>query len=279
MFDIVISIVTFNNNLQTLKKAISSCLATKLNVKLVVVDNSRNLSIRQLCDEMRIEYLDTERNVGFGAGQNIAIRKYVDHTHYHAIVNPDIYFNKGTLEALYLFAQSHPDIGLLMPKIVLPDNSLQYMCKLLPNPLDFAVRRFIPLMPTLLAFFRRRDDRYTLRFADHNKEMEAPFLSGCFMFIRAKALKEVDMFDERFFMYLEDVDLCRRILGAYRNVYYPGVSVIHECERGSTKNLALLRHHIISAIKYFNKWGWLIDRERVRINKEALQRLQAERNE
>jgi len=86
------------------------------------------------------------------------------------------------------------------------------------------------------------------------------------MFLRTRALEEVGLFDERFFMYLEDVDLCRRIRRGWDTVLYPHVQVFHEYARGSYTDPVLRRHHIVSAIRYFNKWGWLFDEERNAFN-------------
>ena len=103
--------------------------------------------------------------------------------------------------------------------------------------------------------------------------MEVPCLSGCFMFIRTKVLREVGLFDERFFMYMEDVDLSRRIHRRFRTVYYPAAAVYHEYEKGSYKSATLLAHHLLSAIKYFNKWGYVFDKERRDINERTLKHL------
>jgi len=103
--------------------------------------------------------------------------------------------------------------------------------------------------------------------------MQVPSLSGCFMLLRTEVLKVVGGFDERFFMYCEDFDLCRRIGQVSKTIYYPDVSVIHNYEKGSYKNSKLLRYHIQSSVKYFNKWGWFFDKERRRINNDTLDRL------
>jgi len=66
-----------------------------------------------------------------------------------------------------------------------------------------------------------------------------PFLSGCFMFFRTHNLSEVGFFDERFFLYLEDADITRRILTKYNNAYYPGAVIYHHYKMGSYKSLRL----------------------------------------
>jgi GT2 family glycosyltransferase len=97
--------------------------------------------------------------------------------------------------------------------------------------------------------------------------MEVPNLSGCFMLLRVEVLKIVGLFDEQFFMYLEDTDLSRRINMQFQTIYYPQVSIVHQYEKGSYKSLKLLKYHVVSAFRYFNKYGWFLDTVRTTINK------------
>lgn len=86
------------------------------------------------------------------------------------------------------------------------------------------------------------------------------------MFMRASVLQEVGGFDERFFMYMEDVDLCRRIGARHMTVFNPTVVVTHGYAKASYQNLKLLGYHVQSALRYFGKWGWLLDAQRKRLN-------------
>ena len=107
----------------------------------------------------------------------------------------------------------------------------------------------------------------------YDKIMNVPYLSGCFMFFRTSAFETVGMFDERFFMYPEDIDITRRMHEKYRTVFYPNVSVIHDHAAESYKSKKMLKIHITNMIKYFNKWGWFFDSKRKRINKKILKEL------
>ena len=166
--------------------------------------------------------------------------------------------------------ENNPDIGLVMPKMLYPDGSIQHLCKLLPTPWNLIRRRFLPEK-----IFSKQNSFYELRFTGYDKIMDVPYLSGCFMFIRTDVLSHVGLFDERFFMYLEDVDISRRIYKYYRTVYYPEVSVFHEYEKGSYGSSRLLLYHLWSAIRYFNKWGYFFDKERQEINKNVVEKLSA----
>jgi len=271
-YDIIVSVVTYQNDDDILRRCISSVLNANLGTKLYIVDNSPTDKIRLFCNSPKINYIFNNANTGYGRGHNIAIRKAMEQkSRYHLVLNPDVYFEKGTIEKLYDFMENNPDIGLAMPKILYPDGSIQYLCKLIPTPMDLIRRRFLPASK----YLDKRNFLYELRFTGYDKIMDVPYLSGCFMFIRTEALSRAGLFDERFFLYLEDVDLSRRIHKHYRTVYYPEISVFHQYEKGSYKNAKLLVYHLLSAIRYFNKWGYFFDKDRQEINKKILKKLNA----
>jgi GT2 family glycosyltransferase len=93
------------------------------------------------------------------------------------------------------------------------------------------------------------------------------------MLLRTEALKDVGLFDERFFMYPEDIDLTRRMHRKYRTVFYPEVSIVHHHAQSSYVNYRMLLIHIWNLIKYFIKWGWFLDKERREVNKKIAQNL------
>jgi hypothetical protein len=154
-----------------------------------------------------------------------------------------------------------------MPKILNPDGSIQHLCKRLPAPSDLLIRRFFP--QALKSLAKERLARYEFRDRDYNSVLSVPVLSGCFMMINSVALSQVGIFDERFFMYLEDVDLSRRIHQRFETLYYPEVAIYHGYEKGSYHSVRLMMHHIVSALRYFQKWGWFSDTERKYINQKA----------
>lgn len=265
---ITASIVTYHNNKDELKKAIDSFLNSKLEIKLYISDNSSNKEIEKLCNDNRVKYIYNNANLGFGKGHNIAIKDAIkDGSKYHLILNPDIFFEGGVIEELYEYMEKNEKIGLTMPRVLYPNGEIQRLCKMYPNPINLIFRRFIPIK----CIKEKLDYNYEMKFFDYNTEREIPILSGCFMFIRTFLLEEVGMFDENIFMYMEDFDLCRRIRKTGRKLmYYPKVTVYHKFEKGSFKNKKLLQYHMKSALYYFNKWGWLIDKERKKVNKEAI---------
>ena len=270
---LTISIVTFNNESvirETLTSIEKSTLRKKNRCDVFVVDNSstdRTAAI--ISREFSWVTLIPSENIGFGAGHNKAVRKILGKSDYHVIMNPDVYFDADALENLLDFIKKDEKIGLVAPKLVYPDNRVQYTCRLLPTPFDLVVRRFIPGF--LKPLFKNRLNHFERRHADYDKKMEAPNLCGCVMMIRSEVFKTVGLFDERFFMYLEDVDFTRRIHQQYKTVYYPDVRIYHRHGHGSYKKWKDLNYHISSAVKYFCKWGWFFDRERKEINTKTIQ--------
>lgn len=269
------SIVLYQTDLTPLKKVIDSYFACKSEaLQLFLVDNSPTdvlKSVVTMYPDKEIYYIFNNENMGYGKAHNIAIKKSMEQgLSYHIVLNPDIVIQEGALEKLTFYMNEHPEVGNIMPKIIYPNGQLQYLCKLLPSPIDLIFRRFIP-------FKKWRDkinQKYELHSFRYNKKINIPNLSGCFMFLRTKALEKVGLFDENIFMYLEDIDLNRRIHRAYKTIFFPEAVVVHEYQKASYKNIKLLKVHIKSAIYYFNKYGWFFDKERKIINAQTLQEIE-----
>lgn len=257
------SIVTYHNNQEDLKKAISSFLNTRFDVKLYISDNSSNDDIKKLCNDQRIEYIFNNSNKGFGYAHNIAIRKAENEgSDYHLVINPDIYFEKGNLEKMMDFMDQNNEVGLMMPKILYPNGDIQYVCKLLPTPFNLFLRGFLPNWN----WVKKMNDDYEMRFTGYSKTMEVPYISGCFMVFRTKVFSEIGYFDDNIFMYLEETDITRRVMKKYKTVMYPESIVYHKWGKGTHKSKKLRNITIQSAIYYFNKYGWFLDGERRIIN-------------
>lgn len=250
-------IVLYRNDIKMLREAIDSFLNTNLNVKLYLVDNSATDELKILVTDSRIEYIHNPANPGFGASHNVAIQKAFDlDSDYHLVLNPDIYFEKGTLEQLCDFMDSNLNIGHVMPKVTYPNGEFQYLCKTNPTFFDLFARGFMPSF--LKKAFQKRMDSYEYKNKDYNRIMyDIPYLSGCFMFLRTSTLREVGLFDDKIFMYLEDADLTRRFLEVSRTAYYPKAHVYHHFAKLTHKQFKFKWITVQSAFIYFNKWGWL----------------------
>ena len=231
------------------------------------VDNSPVQTEVLPIQSAQVHYIFNGKNLGYGAAHNIAIRESIyDDIPFHLVINPDIIITSETLPTLLQFMQQYPEAGIVAPKVTYPNGELQYLCKLLPTPWNVFGRRFLPQK-----WMQKSNERYELRHTGYNRPMNVPYLSGCFMLLRTEAVRKVRLFDERFFMYPEDIDLTRRIHRDYLTVFYPKTTIIHKHEKASYHSPKMLWVHIVNMCRYFNKWGWFCDLERKRINQQALQ--------
>ena len=240
---ISVSIVKYRTPQEELDKCLQCLRASKFVSSIQIIDNDK-------------------KNIGYGAGHNIVIRESKEK--YHLVINSDVDFAEGTLEYLYQYMEENPDVGLCAPKTLYPNGNNQFMCRLLPTPFDLLVRRMLPSF-----MFVERRKSYTL-YNKCNERLNAPSFLGCFMLFRRDSLEQIalakngrtEYFDERYFLYLEDTDISRRMHRNFRTMFVPEVSITHVHRRASYHSLRLLWVHICSACKYFNKWGWFKDQER-----------------
>lgn len=262
------SIVLYKND-ASVKQAVESFLNASLTTKLYLIDNSPTAELRTMLSEYlkdtnKAEYIFNKNNLGYGAGHNVALRQVLNQSEYHLILNPDVYFEPRILSALYGYASANPSVGQIIPKVLYPDGNIQYVCKLIPTPFNLIAR----LLPNNL--LKNYNEKFELQFSGYNKIMNVPYLSGCFMFLRCAALQKIGLFDERFFMYPEDIDLTRRIHKKFETIFYPYVQIVHQHTKSSFKSGRMFAVHAKNMIRYFNKWGWLFDKERREVNAATL---------
>lgn len=263
------SIVTFHTRHSDLQRLIN-CVEKSPIDKIFIIDNSSNDELREfVSNKPRIHYIHSI-NLGYGSGHNVAIQKSIEEgSTYHIILNPDVYWHNQVVSELKKYMDNHSECGLIMPRVLYPNGDIQYLCKLIPTPIDLILRRFIPIK----SWQNRHDYQYEMQWTNYDKIMEIPILSGCFMMLRCDVIKRVGGFDERYFMYAEDVDLCRRIGEVSKTIFYPFVSIYHEYAKGSYGNRKMLLMHVKSITKYFNKWGWIFDSKRRERNKLCINQI------
>lgn len=268
---ITASVVIYHSKKEEIESLLKSVKNSDCVKRLYVIDNDsteENRSYFESCElSTIIEYYPHE-NTGYGSSHNIALHKAIEEgSDYHVVLNPDIEFESDVLSKLAAYMDNNKDVVYMLPKVIYPNGELQYLCKLLPTPADLILRRFIPNC----GWKQKKDALYSLKHSGYDKIMNPPCLSGCFMFMRVSTLKENNIFfDERYFMYLEDFDLMRRLHRVGKTVFYPEISIIHNHAKESYKSKKMLKIHIQSAIKYFNKFGWIFDKERKEMNKKIL---------
>lgn len=266
-----VSIVLYNTRRDFIERAVKSVLASNYVGRLFIIDNSPSYNFPQAKElDHRVEYIFTKKNLGYGRAHNIALKRSLEEeVAYHLVMNPDLYFDEDVIGICVEFMEKCPEVGLLIPKVFFPDGRVQPVARLLPSPYHLIFRRFLNFW-IFKKYLRKLNYYYEMEFTGYDRTFEAPFISGCFMFIRVAVLKKVGLFDERFFLYCDDLDLSRRIHKHAKTVFYPGTKIYHYWTRSSYRSLKFLFYHICDAIKYFNKWGWFFDKEREIINKRIL---------
>lgn len=264
---ITASIVLYNSPFEEVEQLLP---ALEMVEALYLIDHSTNNNLAALPNlSPKIKYIK-QKNLGYGSGHNVALREVVKSNPdgYHLILNADVVLANDVLSELTNFMEEHTECGITMPVVLDNDGQNVYFCKLLPTPLDLIYRRFLPY-----SVAEKRTERLQLKQADYSKIINAPWLSGCFMFLRVSTLKKVGFFDERYFMYAEDIDFSRRFHQVSQTLLCPKVSIIHYHQALSYRSFKMFLIHLSSVIKYFNKWGWFWDRERDLINYNLLNEL------
>ena len=242
-------IVTYNN-ISTINETLQSLFKyTKdIDFKLYVVDNvSTDGTVDFIKSEYpQVELIELNKNVGFGAGHNIAINSI--ESDYHIVINPDIVLIENSIAKMVNFLEENKDIGLLSPKICFPDGREQILGKRNPHLKYIFASRFRSdeLSPLL--------KEYAMLDVDLSRPVDIENASGCFMAFRTSILKSIGGFDKRYFMYFEDADITREVKRVSRAVYYPDTVVSHVWNRDSKRNYKLLLIHIHSMLKYYLKW-------------------------
>lgn len=255
MYDISLTIVAYRNYKDIVEavRSIEENTSTEIDKKIYIVDNScyeetneeRKAFENVILKYNDIEYVNVGKNIGFGAGHNYVLDK-ID-SRYHGIINPDILITEDSLTKLIRFMKSN-HIRACVPKLI---NQEGTMIKAYRRELTFGdmfIRMFCP------GLFKKRKAYHTMDDMDYTKPFNVPFAQGSFLIVETELLKELDGFDDRFFMYMEDADLCKRINKITHVVYFPDTCVIHKWEKGSHKSIKLFRIHVKSMIKYFLKW-------------------------
>lgn len=266
----LISVVLYGNSLGEVRALLASIKGAKGRIAMHLIDHTPGgLSfMAEMKLPERVQYKLQEKNKGYGAGHNVAINDESVQARYHLIMNPDVHFEGTLLDQLVQFMDNHDGVHLVMPKIVWPNGADQGLRKLLPAPGHLLARRFLPgILQKLLKNYL---NQYEMKSCPAQHSFMVPALSGCFMFCRKAPLLQVGGFDERFFMYLEDVDLSRRLGMLGENRYWPEVQVVHHYQKGSYRLGRHLFWHLQSAFRYFNKHGWWRDPWRRQVNAKAL---------
>ena len=202
-------------------------------------------------------FLPLSENSGYGRAVNRLVDAIGSLPPYLGVLNTDLTWEAGTFQIALDWLLGHPDVSLAVPQILDGQGGLQKLCKRHPTVLGLFSRRFLPawLKPDWL---QRYDRWYVMADFNYQDVFEAQYLSGCCMLMRSDAFRAVGGFDDRYFLYLEDADLTRSLADVGRCVHLPVASVVHSWGRGNYRSVRLMVVNVISAWKYFCKWGWVL---------------------
>jgi GT2 family glycosyltransferase len=258
--------VVFKTPVSQINAVLSSFLnESNINdIEVNIFDNGVDSTLKDYCSMKGFNYLTLNKNIGFGSGHNFILKSTIGRAKSYLILNPDLYLTSDALNKLYIFMQSHLDCGVVSPKILNPDKTAQYVCRLLPTPIDLIARRFFS------KYIKSYLYKTELRFTNYDKTCHVPFIHGACLLIDSSVYESINGFDGGYFLYMEDIDICRKISKSHRIYFYAEVTAVHSHAKGSYKSGKLLYFHITSAIHYFNKWGWFFDLPRARTNKATL---------
>lgn len=212
--------------------------------------------LRNAAQQKKITLIESRKNLGYGQGNNLGAQHA--HGKFLLFMNPDVSVSENSLQKMCDYLDRHPDIGILGPKIVYHNGQIQESCRRFMTFKDLVIkrtflRRFSP--------FKERLKSYLMEDFDHDKIQDVDLLVGaCFMF-RKEVFQKLGGFDKRYFLFMEDFDLCQKAHKEdFRVVYYPETSVTHYHKRLSDGKLFTLPfkkafwHHLISSLKYFWRW-------------------------
>jgi GT2 family glycosyltransferase len=238
--DISIVIVSYNVK-EFLRGALKSVFhaleSGKLTGEVFVVDNdSEDDSVRMVREEFpQVKLHALKENLGFGKANNIALREATGE--YLLLLNPDTIVAEDTLEKMVEFMRAHPEAGMSGCKLLNADGSFQLSCRRgFPTPWASFTKLFglSSLFPNSKLFAQ-----YNLTYLSVNETYEVDALGGAFMLLSREAYEKTQGFDEDYFMYGEDLDLCFRVKKAGLAVYYAPVTATIHFKGESTKRSAI----------------------------------------
>ena len=255
-------VITSYKNPDLLKLCIKSIEKNvkKINYEIIVADSATEEDTELMMREefSSVRFLPHYKNVGF---QKL-VKKGIEESlaDYILILNGDILVKKESVEKMLEYIKTHPNVGIVGPKLFSFNDNFQVSCFRFYKPITIIYRR------TFLGkfwFAKKHLDWFLMKDYNHQKEKEVDWLMGSALMVSKKAIKKVGLMDSRYFMYMEDVDWCRRFWeNGFKVVYYPKSEMLHYHGKGSGNKgflYSILLNkltwaHISSGLKYFLKY-------------------------
>lgn len=253
---IVLNYRSPRDTIQCVRALLAQTIADDLDI-LIVDNHSDDESIgwlrAQFGDHPGIRFIEEKDNSGYGRGNNAALTKAKGE--FVLIINPDNTMPPDALQRMLAPLRKNPDVGIVGPALVHPDGSTRPSARQFPRMIDLIAKRLRP------DAWQKKYERW-LDTIKAKEETEVDWLVGACLLMRMELLTSLGGFDPRFFLFFEDIDLCRRVhLLEKKVLYLPQIRVLDRKHRLSGASLlSLLRRkttwiHLGSALKYFGKWG------------------------
>jgi N-acetylglucosaminyl-diphospho-decaprenol L-rhamnosyltransferase len=251
LLDLSIVIVNWNTK-DLLRDCLSSVYASEgdFAFEVVVVDNcSQDGSASMVGDEFPLVHLiESEVNGGYAYANNLGLRRLV--ARYYLLLNTDTMLPPSALQDMLGFMDTHPEVGIAGPKLVMADGSLDLACRRSFPTVENSCYKLFGL--SRLFPNSRRFGAYNLTYLDPDEASEVDSVVGAFMMVRAEVVEEVGGLDEEFFMYAEDLDWALRAKQAgWKVYYYPEVTVLHYKRQSSDQNRGRARYEFWRAMYIF----------------------------
>jgi hypothetical protein len=235
--------------------------------EIILIDNFSGKNefhkLKKICEKFpenfsaRISIFQTKKNRGFAAGVNFGLKKC--RGEFIALLNPDIeILQLRTFEKLIQFLRENPRAAAVGPRLIFPNGKTQDSFRRFPSISDLAIKR----IPFLRKIFAARLRKFLLWEIDFSRPVAVDWLVGAFLVFRKKTAEKIGNFDERFFLFFEDTDFCRRLREKNWEIFFvPHFSARHaETRLSETQKwwkifiTKMGRVHLFSAVKYFLKF-------------------------
>jgi len=226
--------------------------SSPLTFETIIVDNSeREVDWSRIRNQFsNLTLIENSTNLGLSRANNLGAKQALGRV--LVFLNPDVIIHSGSIETLLADLEQHPQAGILAPKVLNPDGTLQYSCRRYPTVWSGLFNRYSflsNLMPS-----NRHTVHYLMKDYDHETPRDVEWVSGCFMMIRKEMFFQVGMFDEQFFLFIEDIDLCKRVHEAgFQVMYQPNAVITHQIQssNGKLPSRIIIKRHL--GMSYYQK--------------------------
>jgi GT2 family glycosyltransferase len=248
-------VIVCTNERDLLRTCLSSILGSppREPLELIVVDNASDDGSAEMVKEAfpSVRIITNEQRLGFAPNNNIGMRETSGR--YLLLINSDAWVQPGAIDKLAAFMDANRQVGICGPRILNPDGSLQLSCRKFPTVRSVLMRRIPPvrwLLPERILTEHMMEDW------DHGSDRTVDWLLSACLLVRRKAVDEVGMMDDAYFLYAEDVDWCWRMWQQGWEVYYvPEAEAFHHYRRFSARNQLSKKTliHIRSLVHFWRK--------------------------